>query len=332
VAAAAATALDNALCNNTANPSAAIAPFYWEIGDQNGPLASGSVGTVNGEPVLATTEYSIASASKLLYAAYVTQLRGAASMLTASDISFLNLTSGYTNMPDILTQSSVCPPTDSPDTVNVCLALQSASSQVPTEPFGYLVAADIGKFYYNSGHMEVHAASQGIGLGALPVEPLGSPTPSLGSAVAAELGAGTPFNYSEPLIAGGISTTGAVYAGILQKVLSGSLAFRDALGTNSVCTAPATCAGAVYSPLPQEAWSYSMGHWVENNPQTHGDGAFSSPGEFGFYPWIDSTKSYYGYVSHYQASAAYATVQCGRLIRAAFMTGIEQTGSIPTNP
>jgi len=326
--AAAATALDNPLCNNPANPTEAIAPFYWEIGDQNGILASGSVGLVNGGPILATTEYSIASASKMLYAAYVTQVRhDAGSSLTASDIAFLNLTSGYTNMPEILTDSSVCPATDTPDTVNVCLTLESASTQMPSEPFGYLNAADVGYFYYNSGHMEVHAASPSIGLGNTSVAPI--PQASLGTAIGAELGAGAPFNYSEPLISGGISATGAVYAGILQRVLNGSLAFRDALGTNTVCTQPLTCPTAKYTPLYQEAWSYSIGHWVENNPLTHGDGAFSSPGEFGFYPWIDSTKSYYGYISHDQASAAYSTVQCGRLIRAAFMTGVEQTGSLP---
>ncbi len=58
---------------------------------------------------------------------------------------------------------------------------------------------------------------------------------------------------------------------------------------------------------------------------------YSSGGEFGFYPWIDSTKSYYGIIAHHQASSAYSTIECGRLIRAAFMTGVEQTGTLPTN-
>jgi hypothetical protein len=330
VAAATATALDNALCNDPGNPTNAIAPFYWEIGDQNGPLASGSVGTVNGQPILATTEYSIASASKLLYAAYVAQLRGGASNLTASDITFLNLTSGYANMPETTTGSAVCPPADNPDTVSTCLTLSSASSQFSSEPFGYQIAADVGNFYYNAGHMEVHA-NQSAGLGSIPVEPLGSPVQSLRTVIGAELGAAAPFNYSEPLMSGGISTTGAVYAGVLRSMLNKSLAMHDALGSSSVCTQPSSCATALYTPFPQEAWSYSLGHWVENNPQTHGDGAFSSVGEFGFYPWIDSTKTYYGIISHDQSSAAYATVQCGRLIRAAFMTGVKQTGSLPSN-
>jgi len=129
----------------------------------------------------------------------------------------------------------------------------------------------------------------------------------------------------------GNSTTGAVYAGVLRGILSGASAFGDALGTNPVRTQTTTCPSALSTSFPKEAWDYSMGHWVEDNPATNGDGAFSSGGEFGFYPWIDSTKSYYGIISHYQANSAYSTIECGRLIRAAFMTGVEQTGTLPTN-
>jgi hypothetical protein len=319
VAAATATALDNGLCNNS---STAIAPFYWEIGDQNGPLASGSVGTTSNGPILATTEYSIASASKMIYGMYVTQVRGAASNLTASDINFLHFTSGYSNMPVSDSESSICPTTDSPDTVNVCLTLKSRFSQYPNEPFSYQVAADIGEFYYSPGHMENHA-SQDMGLGNVPLA-------SLTPVISQELGAGTPFVYTEPLPSGGVETTAAVYAGLLRSVLNGSLAFHDALGTNPVCTLASSTCVAGYTPLPEEAWDYSIGHWVEDNPATNGDGAFSEGGEFGFYPWIDSTKSYYGVVSHDVPNSAYPTIECGRLIRAAFMTGIQQTGTIPT--
>jgi hypothetical protein len=323
------TANDNALCT-------AITPFYWEIGDQNEMLlASGSVGYENGQPiVVATTYYSIGSASKMLYAAYVTQVRGPAGNLTP-DISFLTLTSGYANMPTTDTAGNVCPQTDTPDTVDTCLALTSPLSQYPDEPFSYLIPEDVGMFYYNSGHMEVHAQEY-MALGPIPVGPIGSPPPTLGTMFAAEfwLEAGAMFNYTEPLMSGGIATTGAVYAGLLRSILNGSLVFRDALGIDQVCTQPSTCPTAIYSPLQkQEAWNYSIGHWVEDNPLTDGDGAFSSAGEFGFYPWIDSTKSYYGIISRYQtqANSAYASIQCGRLIRAAFMTGSEQTGTLPTN-
>jgi hypothetical protein len=68
-----------------------------------------------------------------------------------------------------------------------------------------------------------------------------------------------------------------------------------------------------------------------------GDGAFSSPGAFGFYPRIDASKTYYGILARETpttpapGSAYYNSVQCGRMIRKAFMTGQPQL-SMPTEP
>jgi hypothetical protein len=104
---------------------------------------------------------------------------------------------------------------------------------------------------------------------------------------------------------------------------------NDALGTSPVCTLPSSTCNAVYTPFQEEAWSYSIGHWVEDNPLTNGDGAFSSTGSNGFYPWIDATKSYYGIISRFSTGGSYPSVQCGRLIRAAFITGVQQTGPLP---
>jgi hypothetical protein len=309
--AATATAQNNALCG------APITPFYWEIGDQHGPLVSGSRGTdSSSNPVLATTTFSVASASKMIYGAYVTQLRGSAANLTAQDITFLHFTSGYTNVGN----SGACAGTT---TVNQCLTLTNAlgvsyAAQDPTT---------VGKFYYDGGHMENHA-SQLTALGTVVVG-------SLGPTVQASLGPGVTIAYSQPLMSGGIYTSGNDYAVVLRHVLDGSLAFRDALGTTPVCTLSSGTCNAVYSPIP-EAWHYSIGHWVEDDPTTNGDGAFSSPGAFGFYPWIESTKTYYGIISRQQSRVqgkqqGYASAQCGRLIRRAWMTGIEQTGVLPTS-
>jgi hypothetical protein len=310
VAAARATALDNALC-------VGIAPFYWEIGDQNGSLAGDSVGTSLSGPIDASTKFSIGSASKMLYASYVTQVRGAASKLSTSDIDFLHFTSGYTNMDDS-TLTSVCPPTLSPDTVNQCLTqINSAGASFSAQD-----PATVGLFDYDSGHMENHA-SQNMALGNVGVR-------SLGPLVSAQLGAGVAFNYTEPLMSGGVSTTATMYALVLRHILDGSLAMHDALGTSPVCTLSSSTCVAAFTPFSEEAWHYSIGHWVEDNPATNGDGAFSSGGTDGFYPWIDKTKSYYGIISRNQQNGAYPSAQCGRLIRRAFITGVEQTGTIPT--
>lgn len=85
------------------------------------------------------------------------------------------------------------------------------------------------------------------------------------------------------------------------------------------------------TPIPAtESWHYSIGHWVEDDPQV-GDGAFSSPGAFGFYPWISADKRFYGLVAREQRHGvmsgdpsdkpAIASVACGHEIRAAWMDG-----------
>ncbi len=85
---------------------------------------------------------------------------------------------------------------------------------------------------------------------------------------------------------------------------------------------------AANSALFTQRWHYSITHWVEDDP-TQGDGAFSSPGAFGFYLWIEANKKYYGVISRY--SAATGTVQngldsalCGHQLRAAWETGVAQ--------
>jgi len=336
--AATATAQDNALC------ATVITPFYWEIGDQNGALASGSVGVDStGAPVTATTNYSIASASKWLYSTYVTQLRGSAANLTANDVNFLHFTSGYTNMGSDTT-SSQCPSTNDPDGINTCLAQPNTQSgaDAPGQPYGTQIPANIGIFDYDSGHMEMHASLY-TPLGPIVTKPLTAKDP-LATSIWSTLGTGLPMGYSEPLMAGGVYGDADEYTTVLRAILRGTLAMKGALGIDAVCTRngakytqnPVGICTAGSSPMP-ERWHYSIGHWVEDDPQFNNDGAFSSPGAYGFYPWIDATKTYYGVISRYGLPAAdsglqqgYASQQCGQLIRRAWMTGTEQTGTLPT--
>ena len=57
--------------------------------------------------------------------------------------------------------------------------------------------------------------------------------------------------------------------------------------------------------------------------------AYSSPGSFGFYPWVDLDRKLYGVLAR-QTEAftgndeGYLSVQCGRLIRLAWKTGVAQ--------
>jgi hypothetical protein len=287
-AAATATATANALCN-------AVRPFYWEIGDRTTKLASGSVGT--NAPVGSDT-MPIASASKWVYGAYVTELRGNAG-LRADDLTFLTFRSGYSQMGALSCTSAA--------TVDTCLGIGTNGFQDPNT---------VGKFFYNGGHMQRHAHDNGLG-------PMNAT--ALTTEVQNVIG-NFGFIYASPQPPGGINTSADGYASFLRAILSGQLRIASQLGANAVCTNPSTCPTASYTPVPgSESWHYSIGHWVEDDPSV-GDGAFSSPGLFGFYPWIDGTKTWYGVLARqsFASDQGYASAQCGRLIRKAWATAVTQ--------
>jgi hypothetical protein len=319
-AAATATAEQNPMC-------VAVQPFYWEIGDQTGVLASGGVGS--GAPAR-TDPISIASASKWLYAGYVIQkLGGAANLDKDLDVPYLNFTSGYSQFGSDPNGGS-CSQTG---TVQDCVDANN-SAQDPTT---------IGVFAYNSGHMEVHAASARIGLAqdndlSLGTDVLGTVTGNAES---------TSNIYTQPLLAGGVLTSAASYANYLVAVLSGSFGMHDVLVDDAqpLGTAMykvATTGTGTVSPISaatnadgkNEYWNYSLGHWVEDDP-TYGDHALSSAGADGFYPWIDKTLTYYGILARQAPQNAeeyegFQSAQCGRLIRQAWVTGVTVTASVPT--
>ena len=56
---------------------------------------------------------------------------------------------------------------------------------------------------------------------------------------------------------------------------------------------------------------------------TGDDGAVSSAGAFGFYPWLNQARDTYGILARKdEAGTGFASVRCGRLIRKAWETGV----------
>jgi len=278
-----------------------LGPYYWEIGDADGVKVSGTAGA---NAPGATTELWVFSSSKWLYAANVVQKRG----VRDEDVPYLNFTSGYS----MFGNAPICFGTD---TVEGCLVGRDGRDP-----------ASIGKFFYDSGHMQHHAATV-MGLG-----------PADDAALAADLNAtigNFGFSYTVPQLAAGVVVSPQGYARFLRRLLRGELALAAALGTHKVCANPATpgC-NAVSSPNSgtTEALNYSLGHWVEDDPVV-GDHAFSSAGGGGFYPWIDKTKTYYGILAREretEADAGYHSAQCGRLIRQAWVKGQTVTATTPS--
>lgn len=78
---------------STAAECAAIAPFYWEIGDTKGSIGSGSEGGTRFE---AGTEMQIASASKWVFGAYVVERFK--DDLSQIDLPAMTMRSGYTSL------------------------------------------------------------------------------------------------------------------------------------------------------------------------------------------------------------------------------------------
>jgi len=120
--------------------------------------------------------------------------------------------------------------------------------------------------------------------------------------VQGQVGSDVTLRDSQPQLAGGLVMSPDAYATVLRKMMAGTLQMGALLGTQPVCTNPLTCGfdKATIPPIPtSESWHYSAAHWVEDDPVV-GDGSFSSPGVFGFYPWIDATKTLYGIVARMQ--------------------------------
>ena len=285
---------------SASNACSTIRPFYWELGDRTQPLASGSVKAAgSGAGYDAQSVMNIASASKWLYGAYVVERRQGA--LSEEDLRFLNFRSGYTSF-----GFSGCEPQD---TVASCVARGDNGVQTPGQ---------VDKFFYNGGHMQKHASLPwpGMALGALD-------NAALALEMRRVLGWDIALSYSQPQLPGGVRTSAADYALFLRKLLGGQLRMGALLGSHPVCTNPATCSDALYSPVdPSLSWHYSIGHWVEDDPLA-GDGAFSSAGAFGFYPWVDASKTYYGIVARVSMAGEGAeSAACGAQIRQAWMSGV----------
>jgi Repeat of unknown function (DUF5648) len=268
-----------------------IVPFHYQIGDAQGALTSGDIGNA----YTGDTFAPIASATKWLYGAYVTETRRGA--LTGDDIRYLTFSSGYVAFDGC----------DRGETVAAC------ASNPQNNQFSNLA---VDKFFYGGGHMQQHAL-QFAGLGSLTPEPLGRELDRV-----LKLNTTTSqFTMQQPQLAGGVYTTANVYASFLRKLLRGDLFAASQYEAHAVCTNPATCSDAIATPFPSnESPRYGIGHWIEDT--TVSDGAYSSAGAFGFYPWIDASKQYYGVIARFDADgrAGMASVACGRVLRNAWNT------------
>jgi len=302
--------------------------FYWEIGDAGGTLVSGQGGEADAAAIDPSKWMVLASASKWIFGAYALEKQSLDAIIAAKDDVYLNFTSPYHNLDDIACSLK--------QTVDECFTAGNNDQPSP---------ADAGKFFYNGGHLQYYAVNV-AGLGNDCRNNLLDPslpppcTPTFAGDVQAAVGQ-IDLTYSAAQPAGGGDAPPSEYAAFLRLILGGNLAIAQHLGDDAVCawTHHPDC-DALYSPVNEskpgaptndvsdEKWHYSIAHWVEQ------DGTFSSPGKYGFYPWIDASKTWYGIVARHDTSSTddagseddsgppyFASALCGRAIRNAWLTG-----------
>ena len=263
-----------------------LGEVYWEIGDASGRLAWGQRGTA----FRADKPIRIASASKWLWGAAVVERRGG--VLNAADIAALTMSSGYDGLNPLRCRGRV---TD-------CLT-------GPPDP------SRIGRFVYDGAHAQAQAVALGLG---------GLDGPGLAAEMQRWLGGRLDFTFRSPQPAGGALITPAAYGRFLTRLVAGKLKLSGLLGSHAVCTLPGQCPTAVKSPAAPHAWHYRLHHWVEDGPL--GDGAFSSAGAFGFYPWIAADRSHWGVLARevIERRAGMDSAACGALLRKAWSTAQQQ--------
>lgn len=294
------TAHAHALCQ-------AIQPFYWEMGDTQGRQASGREGK---DAPAGNTVMAIASSTKWLFGAYVAQVRNG--QFTEQDIQALTMRTGYVNY-----QHRLCVKRRDKKQNALTVAECFAESAPLAGRNDKLTPEAIGQFNYNGGHFQHWAVQNDLGA-------LNNAT--LAQRMNAVLGNELQIAFDSPQLPGGARMSGGNYGRFLQKMLTGELVLGNHLGQHAVCANDKGCPGeAGKSPLPDDMrWHYSLAHWVEDDPAT-GDGAFSSAGAFGFYPWIDADKTHYGLIARQEDlffdRPAPDSARCGAVLRRAWLSG-----------
>lgn len=278
--------------------------FSLQVGDADGTILTYTRGEVTPQ-----TRHEIASASKWLASAAIMRLveRGELSLddhpqdyiewwtsdpedprskITLAHL--LSFTSGFGGSPLEVT----C--------VNRARAtLDGCSREIYDEFFLYEEPGET--FYYGPAHMHFAAlmaeGATGKGWNDIFAEEVVMP-----------LGMGQETLYTvaspeHPRIAGGISSNGEDYARFLRAILAGEYLARS-LDVMSEDHTPSGEVELAYSPLTAHGfeWHYGFGLWRECPSETFTNGCadhvrISSPGAYGFYPWIDREHSYWAVLS-----------------------------------
>ena len=185
-------------------------------------------------------------------------------------------------------------------------------------------------FHYGPAHMHVAALMAQEATGKTWAE-------LLEREVVTPLGLSAQTRYTmaseqNPRIAGGISMTGEDYAKFLRAQLAGEyLAGSFDKMSRDHTPSPVKIA---HSPLTRAGfeWHYGLGMWRECSEPTFTSGCaartiVSSPGAYGFYPWIDRDRKYWAVMSTRRsilANASEASVLAGQRLQPLIIAALEK--------
>jgi hypothetical protein len=250
----------------------------------------------------------LASASKWVFGAYVVERFGGVptGATGAQIVKALNMQAGYTSLNDLLCKFTT--------TVSSCFTLGWNDNYDPD--------AD-GEYFYDSGHaQQVSASSSHLNLGS-------KTRTTLMTEINSQLSLPSSFSYNNVTPSSGMSGSAQGYAVFLQRLMDGTYEMSNHLDHDPVDTYPCDPLLSGCTPSGSVDFHYSLHHWIEDNTGGTlpngvtlgaGDGAYSSAGAYGFYPWISADLEYYGIVARDDgAGAGQDSLVCGRAIREAFL-------------
>lgn len=287
---------------NTSPDCTSLGDFYWEVGNGTAKL----FGFSRGSSVTETTVMPLASASKWLYATAYVQSKGYVN-LSEAEKKRLNFTSGY-----LESTNATCG--DAGTTVSACYGPSYKN-------VSYQLLQD-GHFFYDGGHMQKLALDD---MGAR----TGTGLASIIDWLNAQLGTSLPQSPSAVAVAGGFWGSAAHYRVFLRNLLNNQYAMSVRLNADAVPAWPGG-PGVTYTPWKVGQAAYGLGHWVERELVSDAwrVTGHSSPGLFGFYPWVEAGKSQYMILARLRVNDAGGEGElsriCAHQIREAYELGVPQ--------
>lgn len=296
-------------------------PFYWEVGNTNELLASGSYGQSDAKfniDLSPRQQSYVGSAGAWFASAWlIEKAMEKQKHLTSEQIDLLRMRSPYTTPLSSGCANSL--------TIKSCFGNLGGYRKAEANP------PDEYPFYFGPAHLQKLAMDLGLG---------SSFASHLRQEILETFGRENYYyaSYETARLFDGLRMSPEGYARFLRDTMAGKNHMSELLGTHSGCAYNAgDCKNdVIYAGAPPDKrWRYSLGHWVETDT-TRGKGAFSAFSMDGYYVWISADKTLYGIVApmrppnqlkNEKEDLRYRVIDCGRAIREAYISGIEQTES-----